>query len=225
MRPEPGGARSPRTRCGTHPLRAASRAWARLGHKAWEPGTGLRWGPETSSQEEQEPGSSGRPWRGSHPHGPAVCVSSPLHPQGVPEDLLLFYNHLRKGGGVVRVDQSLLLYRYHPSAATHSVLEYADPRARGGGAPRGRPRPVRGSLRQMHVRRALHTSGVTACRGGPPHSPRRRQCTAAEPHPAGGFTWRPAFSPCLLPPGSAQVLQAPGVCWRLSAGNGGRMCR
>ncbi|XP_036919541.1 UDP-GlcNAc:betaGal beta-1,3-N-acetylglucosaminyltransferase-like protein 1 isoform X2 [Sturnira hondurensis] len=43
--------------------------------------------------------------------------------QGVPEDLLFFYAHLRKGGGVVRVDQSLLLYRYHPSAATHSVLE------------------------------------------------------------------------------------------------------
>ncbi|XP_036159529.1 UDP-GlcNAc:betaGal beta-1,3-N-acetylglucosaminyltransferase-like protein 1 isoform X2 [Myotis myotis] len=42
--------------------------------------------------------------------------------QGVPEDLLLFYNHLRKGG-VRRVDQSLLLYRYHPSGATHSVLE------------------------------------------------------------------------------------------------------
>lgn len=44
--------------------------------------------------------------------------------QGVPEDLLFFYEHLRKGGGVVRVDQSLLLYRYHPGAATHSVLEY-----------------------------------------------------------------------------------------------------
>ncbi|XP_027481935.1 UDP-GlcNAc:betaGal beta-1,3-N-acetylglucosaminyltransferase-like protein 1 isoform X3 [Zalophus californianus] len=43
--------------------------------------------------------------------------------QGVPEDLLFFYNHLRKGGGVVRVDQSLLLYRYHPDAATHSVLD------------------------------------------------------------------------------------------------------
>ncbi|KAB1265460.1 UDP-GlcNAc:betaGal beta-1; 3-N-acetylglucosaminyltransferase-like protein 1 [Camelus dromedarius] len=42
---------------------------------------------------------------------------------GVPEDLLFFYEHLRKGGGVVRVDQSLLLYRYHPGAATHSVLE------------------------------------------------------------------------------------------------------
>ncbi|KAK2509577.1 hypothetical protein MC885_019064 [Smutsia gigantea] len=43
--------------------------------------------------------------------------------RGVPEDLLFFYSHLRKGGGVVRVDQSLLLYRYHPHAATHAVLE------------------------------------------------------------------------------------------------------
>ncbi|XP_064225303.1 UDP-GlcNAc:betaGal beta-1,3-N-acetylglucosaminyltransferase-like protein 1 isoform X4 [Aotus nancymaae] len=43
--------------------------------------------------------------------------------RGVPEDLLFFYEHLRKGGGVIRVDQSLLLYRYHPQAATHSVLE------------------------------------------------------------------------------------------------------
>ncbi|XP_054545562.1 UDP-GlcNAc:betaGal beta-1,3-N-acetylglucosaminyltransferase-like protein 1 isoform X3 [Talpa occidentalis] len=43
--------------------------------------------------------------------------------QGVPEDLLFFYDHLRKGGGAVRVDQSLLLYRYHPHAATRSVLE------------------------------------------------------------------------------------------------------
>uniref|UniRef100_A0A8C6FBJ0 UDP-GlcNAc:betaGal beta-1,3-N-acetylglucosaminyltransferase like 1 n=1 Tax=Monodon monoceros TaxID=40151 RepID=A0A8C6FBJ0_MONMO len=43
--------------------------------------------------------------------------------RGVPEDLLFFHEHLRKGGGLVRVDQSLLLYRYHPGAATHSVLE------------------------------------------------------------------------------------------------------
>ncbi|MBZ3875786.1 UDP-GlcNAc:betaGal beta-1,3-N-acetylglucosaminyltransferase-like protein 1 [Sciurus carolinensis] len=43
--------------------------------------------------------------------------------QGVPEDLLFFYQHLRKGGGLLRVDQTLLLYRYHPRAATHSVLE------------------------------------------------------------------------------------------------------
>ncbi|XP_058140956.1 queuosine-tRNA galactosyltransferase isoform X2 [Dasypus novemcinctus] len=43
--------------------------------------------------------------------------------QGVPEDLLFFYEHLRKGGGVFRVDQRLLVYRYHQHAATHSVLE------------------------------------------------------------------------------------------------------
>uniref|UniRef100_A0A8C9K3W0 UDP-GlcNAc:betaGal beta-1,3-N-acetylglucosaminyltransferase like 1 n=1 Tax=Panthera tigris altaica TaxID=74533 RepID=A0A8C9K3W0_PANTA len=51
--------------------------------------------------------------------------------QGEPEDLLFFYSHLRKGGGVIRVDQSLLLYRYHPNAATHSVLEYVRPRHEG----------------------------------------------------------------------------------------------
>ncbi|XP_060108272.1 UDP-GlcNAc:betaGal beta-1,3-N-acetylglucosaminyltransferase-like protein 1 isoform X1 [Heteronotia binoei] len=43
--------------------------------------------------------------------------------KGTPEDLLYFYEHLRKGGEVFRVDQCLLLYRYHPKAATHSVLE------------------------------------------------------------------------------------------------------
>ncbi|XP_028935911.1 UDP-GlcNAc:betaGal beta-1,3-N-acetylglucosaminyltransferase-like protein 1 isoform X2 [Ornithorhynchus anatinus] len=43
--------------------------------------------------------------------------------KGIPEDLLFFYDHLRKGGGLYRVDQCLLLYRYHPQAATHSVLE------------------------------------------------------------------------------------------------------
>lgn len=43
--------------------------------------------------------------------------------KGVPEDLLFFYDHLRKGGTLHRVDQCLLLYRYHEQAATHSVLE------------------------------------------------------------------------------------------------------
>ncbi|NWX85722.1 B3GNL protein, partial [Nothoprocta pentlandii] len=43
--------------------------------------------------------------------------------KGVPEDLLFFYKHIEKGGDVFRVDQCLLLYRYHPQAATHSVLE------------------------------------------------------------------------------------------------------
>lgn len=57
------------------------------------------------------------------------------HPQGVPEDLLFFYDHLRRGGGVVRVDQSLLLYRFRPGAATQSILEYV-----GWGLGRGRGR-------------------------------------------------------------------------------------
>lgn len=44
-------------------------------------------------------------------------------PQGVPEDLLWFYQSLRRGGGVIRVDECILIYRYHEHAATHSVLE------------------------------------------------------------------------------------------------------
>lgn len=43
--------------------------------------------------------------------------------QGVPEDLLFFYQSVRQGGGVARVDQCLLVYRYHEKATTHSVTE------------------------------------------------------------------------------------------------------
>uniref|UniRef100_A0A8C1MLQ4 UDP-GlcNAc:betaGal beta-1,3-N-acetylglucosaminyltransferase-like 1 n=2 Tax=Cyprinus carpio TaxID=7962 RepID=A0A8C1MLQ4_CYPCA len=43
--------------------------------------------------------------------------------KGVPEDLLFFYQSLRRGGHVIRVDECLLVYRYHEHAATHSVLE------------------------------------------------------------------------------------------------------
>lgn len=43
--------------------------------------------------------------------------------QGVPEDLLFFYQSIRQGGGVFRVDQCLLVYRYHEKATTHSVSE------------------------------------------------------------------------------------------------------
>ncbi|KAG7491352.1 hypothetical protein MATL_G00002720 [Megalops atlanticus] len=43
--------------------------------------------------------------------------------KGVPEDLLFFYQSLRLGGGVHRVDVCLLVYRYHEQAASHSVLE------------------------------------------------------------------------------------------------------
>ncbi|XP_072240354.1 queuosine-tRNA galactosyltransferase isoform X1 [Leuresthes tenuis] len=41
--------------------------------------------------------------------------------KGVPEDLLLFYKILRQGGGLLRVDECLLVYRYHEKATTHSV--------------------------------------------------------------------------------------------------------
>ncbi|CAG06068.1 unnamed protein product, partial [Tetraodon nigroviridis] len=43
--------------------------------------------------------------------------------KGVPEDLLFFYRSIRRGGGVFRVDQCLLVYRYHEKATTHSVSE------------------------------------------------------------------------------------------------------
>ncbi|KAK7161059.1 hypothetical protein R3I94_003898 [Phoxinus phoxinus] len=44
--------------------------------------------------------------------------------KGVPEDLLFFYQSLRCGGVLLRVEECLLVYRYHPLAATHSVLEH-----------------------------------------------------------------------------------------------------
>ncbi|KAM7418878.1 hypothetical protein PAMA_016143 [Pampus argenteus] len=43
--------------------------------------------------------------------------------KGVPEDLLFFYQSLRQGGGIARVEQCLLVYRYHEKATTHSVTE------------------------------------------------------------------------------------------------------
>uniref|UniRef100_A0A8C5D0I8 Glycosyltransferase 2-like domain-containing protein n=1 Tax=Gouania willdenowi TaxID=441366 RepID=A0A8C5D0I8_GOUWI len=43
--------------------------------------------------------------------------------KGVPEDLLFFYQSLRQGGGLARVDRCLLVYRYHEEATTHSVTE------------------------------------------------------------------------------------------------------
>uniref|UniRef100_A0A3B3RS21 UDP-GlcNAc:betaGal beta-1,3-N-acetylglucosaminyltransferase-like 1 n=1 Tax=Paramormyrops kingsleyae TaxID=1676925 RepID=A0A3B3RS21_9TELE len=45
-----------------------------------------------------------------------------LH-SGVPEDLLFFYQSLRQGGGVCRVDRCLLVYSYHEQAASQSVVE------------------------------------------------------------------------------------------------------
>ncbi|KAJ8362969.1 hypothetical protein SKAU_G00118000 [Synaphobranchus kaupii] len=43
--------------------------------------------------------------------------------KGIPEDLLFFYQSLRLGGGAARLDECLLVYRYHDLAASHLVLE------------------------------------------------------------------------------------------------------
>ncbi|XP_053626911.2 queuosine-tRNA galactosyltransferase-like [Cherax quadricarinatus] len=42
---------------------------------------------------------------------------------GTPEDLIFFYNHLRKEGSIIRHDEELLVYRYHPNATTFSIHE------------------------------------------------------------------------------------------------------
>lgn len=43
--------------------------------------------------------------------------------KGIPEDLIFFYKHIRNGGGIKRVDDILLTYRYHSEATTFSVLD------------------------------------------------------------------------------------------------------
>lgn len=43
--------------------------------------------------------------------------------KGTPEDLIFFYDHLRKGGKIIKVEEDLLLYRYHPAATTFSISE------------------------------------------------------------------------------------------------------
>lgn len=43
--------------------------------------------------------------------------------KGTPEDLLFFYNHLDAGGTLRRIDEVLLIYRYHSDATTFSVDE------------------------------------------------------------------------------------------------------
>ncbi|XP_045600672.2 queuosine-tRNA galactosyltransferase [Procambarus clarkii] len=42
---------------------------------------------------------------------------------GTPEDLIFFFTHLQKGGQVIRHDEELLIYRYHPKAVTFSIHE------------------------------------------------------------------------------------------------------
>ena len=43
--------------------------------------------------------------------------------KGVPEDLIFFYQHLRHGGRIFRVDKELLTYRYHKNATTFTVTD------------------------------------------------------------------------------------------------------
>eukprot|EP00118_Oscarella_pearsei_P014764 m.129059 g.129059 ORF g.129059 m.129059 type:complete len:237 (+) comp37960_c0_seq32:320-1030(+) len=44
--------------------------------------------------------------------------------KGIPEDLLFFHNHLRLGGNLVKVDDCLLTYRYHPMAVSFSIKRW-----------------------------------------------------------------------------------------------------
>ena len=43
--------------------------------------------------------------------------------KGIPEDLIFFYKHLDNDGEVARVDDRLVVYRYHSNATTFSVTE------------------------------------------------------------------------------------------------------
>ncbi|XP_069962866.1 queuosine-tRNA galactosyltransferase isoform X2 [Bactrocera oleae] len=44
------------------------------------------------------------------------------HGRGTPEDLIFFYAHLDRGGRVLRINECLLLYRYHAAATTFSIV-------------------------------------------------------------------------------------------------------
>lgn len=43
--------------------------------------------------------------------------------KGTPEDLIFFYRHLDLNGGIHRVDEVLLVYRYHPLQTTFTIDE------------------------------------------------------------------------------------------------------
>lgn len=43
--------------------------------------------------------------------------------KGTPEDLLFFYKHLNIGGRLLKIEEDLLMYRYHHAATTFSVSE------------------------------------------------------------------------------------------------------
>ncbi|XP_045381760.1 UDP-GlcNAc:betaGal beta-1,3-N-acetylglucosaminyltransferase-like protein 1 isoform X2 [Lemur catta] len=127
--------------------------------------------------------------------------------QGVPEDLLFFHEHLRKGGGVVRVDQTLLLYRHHPQAATHSVLEATVPFSAQGHA-LDPPRPLPGGARPAALGHLHHLERGQA---GPPAVPqpqRRRQAQGGRVLRRGPEQDREGL---LLLRGLSGTAQAPGA--------------
>lgn len=43
---------------------------------------------------------------------------------GTPEDLLFFYSHLDNNGNILRTDEVILNYMYHPAATTFSIKQY-----------------------------------------------------------------------------------------------------
>ncbi|XP_074649398.1 queuosine-tRNA galactosyltransferase-like [Tubulanus polymorphus] len=43
--------------------------------------------------------------------------------KGTPEDLIFFFKHLELGGSLHRLDECLLMYRYHPDATTFSIKQ------------------------------------------------------------------------------------------------------
>ena len=57
-------------------------------------------------------------------HSLKSCVVYIL--QGTPEDLLFFYKLLSAGVKLMRVDQQLLVYRYHQLNTTHCVTELSE---------------------------------------------------------------------------------------------------
>lgn len=43
--------------------------------------------------------------------------------QGTPEDLIFFYSHLDNNGKILRTDEVILDYYYHPAATTFSIKQ------------------------------------------------------------------------------------------------------
>ena len=42
---------------------------------------------------------------------------------GMPEDIIFYYNHLDAGGTLGRVDEPLIIYRYHKHSTTFTISQ------------------------------------------------------------------------------------------------------